>query len=418
MDQAWVDRLKKEMDAEAARTTPPEGFPQLPPIPAARYSDAAFFDLEREHVFSKSWVFAVHTGELPEPGHAVRFDRLGPPIVIVRGNDDVVRAFYNACQHRGAPVVRDASECAHRLVCKYHGWTYDLDGQLVGVPDERDFGALDRAALGLKPVRCETFGGLVFVCLDPDVAPLRACLGPLSDELAPFHTERLRVVDRHHFTLDCNWKAAIEANLEVYHLKRIHPHTVNQLLDHERTTIGLLPGGCSRMVSAKRDPANDAGLGAAGLPKIDSLTEISSATSLSYTVFPNLVTPTDVGGFPLLQFWPVDVRTTRFDVTWMVADWSTAEGDGAKGDAKGELPGYWKGFIGIFDTVLGEDTANLDWIQRSMESPGCTSVPLSYQERRLYYLHEEVDRRIGCDRVPAELHVPPMLGDWVERDFA
>ncbi len=408
MDAAWNERLKREMDFEAARTAPPQGFPDLPPLPAARYTDEAFFELEREHLWKKSWVMAAHVADLPEPGSAVRFDHLGPPIAVVRGKDDVVRAFYNACQHRGAPVVRDASECAQRLVCKYHGWTYELDGRLVGVPDERDFGTLDRERLGLVPVRCETYAGLVFVNLDPIAAPLLDSLGAFADEFAQFETEQLRLVDRHHFMLDCNWKAAIEANLEVYHLKFIHPYTVNQLLDHARTTIGLLPGGHSRMVSAKRDPNNDAGLSAAGLPRIASVSEIAAITNLSYTVFPNLVTPTDIGGFPLLQFWPVDVRTTRFDVTWLVADWD-------EGEAESDLPEHWKAFIGIFDTVLGEDTANLDWIQRSMESPGCDSVPLSYQERRIYWLHEEVDRHIGEERVPPELRVPPRLGDWAER---
>ncbi len=402
MDAAWSERLEREMELEAQRTAPPEGFPRLEPIPADRYTDEAFFELEREHVWKRSWVVAAHVDELREPGSALRFDQLGPPIVVVHGRDGVVRAFYNACRHRGAPVVRDAHECARRLVCKYHGWTYEHDGRLVGVPDAHHFGGLDRDALGLVPVRCETYAGLVFVNLDPDAGPLRDSLGVLVDELAQFETERLRVIDRHHFVLDCNWKAAIEANLEVYHLELIHPYTVSQLLDHERTTIGLLPGGHSRMASAKRDATNDAGLSAAGLPRIPSTTDIVQISNLSYTVFPNLVVPTDVGGFPLLQFWPVDVRTTRFDVTWIVADWG-----------EGDVPAHWQGFIGIFDTVLGEDTANLDWIQRSMESPGLDSVPLSYQERRLYWLHEEIDRRLGA-HVPDALRVAPLLERWVE----
>ncbi len=403
MDADWIERLKREMAFEADRSAPPDGFPALAPIAAERYTDPTFFELEREQIWNRSWIVAAHVDELRAPGTAVRFDALGPPIIVVHGRDGEVRAFYNACRHRGAPVVREASECAQRLVCKYHGWTYEHDGRLVGVPDRRDFGALDLESLALTPVRCETWAGLVFVNLDPEAPPLHGTLGVLTDELAQFETERLRVIDRHHFVLDCNWKAAIEANLEVYHLKMIHPYTVNQLLDHERTTIGLLPGGHSRMASAKRDPTNDAGLAAAGLPRIASASEIAQITNLSYTVFPNLVVPTDVGGFPLLQFWPIDVRTTRFDVTWIVADWG-----------EGETPDHWKGFIGIFDTVLGEDTANLDWIQRSMESPGCTAVPLSYQERRLYWLHEEVDRRIG-DAVPDALRVAPRLGSWVER---
>jgi phenylpropionate dioxygenase-like ring-hydroxylating dioxygenase large terminal subunit len=404
MDRDWVDRLRDEMTTVADRSAPPAGFPRLPDIPAGRYTDDDFFALEKERIWSKSWVLAAHEDELVGPGQYASFDRLGPPLLLIRGRDERVRAFYNTCQHRGAPLVRDAGGCVQRLVCKYHGWTYELDGELVGVPDAHDFVDLDRSTRGLVEVRCERFGGWWFVSLGCDGPSLLEFLGPVAREMTQFSPERLRLIDRHSMTIDCNWKVAIDAFLEVYHLRHIHPHSVNNLLDHSRTAIGLLPEGHSRMVSGKRDPAGDMGLADAGIEPIPTLTEIPQIANLSYFVFPNLITPTDVAGFPFLQFWPLDRKTTRFDVSWFVADWG-----------EGEVPGYWTEFIKIFDAVLKEDTENVPWIQRSMESPACEGIPLNYQERRIYHFHEQIDRSIGVADVPESLRVPQLMDAWTER---
>ena len=121
-----ADRIKQTLDGidyELTRNGPPDGFPSLPPIPAKRYTDKAFFDLEMEHLWKKSWVFAGHTDELPEPGSYVLWQQLGSPILIIRGKDDKIRAFYNTCRHRGAPIVKDEKGRKNLFVCAYHGWS-------------------------------------------------------------------------------------------------------------------------------------------------------------------------------------------------------------------------------------------------------------------------------------------------------
>ena len=130
---------------ERARSGYPEGFPVLPPVPAGRYCDAAFAALELDHVMGRSWLFAAHVDQLPEPGDYVLLRHLPAPVLLVRGPDGSVRGFLNSCQHRGGPVVPDdAGNTGRRLVCGYHAWNYDLDGQLVGVPGSQDF-AIDTA---------------------------------------------------------------------------------------------------------------------------------------------------------------------------------------------------------------------------------------------------------------------------------
>ena len=121
-------------------------------------------------------------------------------------------------------------------------------------------------------------------------------------------------------------------------------------------------------------------------------------------VFPNLVVPLDVTGFPFLIFFPVDIRTTRFEVLWQGPDWGQPEPDDP-----------WKAMLHVFDIVLDEDTQNLKWIQQSLESDGARGIPLNYQERRIYHLHEEIDRVIGSQKIPADLRVEPRLDAWIER---
>ena len=109
MDPSLVERLRGEMRYEFARTAPPPGFPPFPDIPVGRYTSDEFYDLERKHLWPNAWVLAGRTDDLPNPGDFLAFDRLNEPVILVRGRDSVVRAFYNTCQHRGAPVVREAS---------------------------------------------------------------------------------------------------------------------------------------------------------------------------------------------------------------------------------------------------------------------------------------------------------------------
>ena len=136
---------------------------------------------------------------------------------------------------------------------------------------------------------------------------------------------------------------------------------------------------------------------------VPSVGEIGRLTNLAYSVFPNLITPLEPAGFPILLFWPRDLRTTTMEVLWFGGDWG-----------EGEPPETWPFFIRAFASMLAEDTQFLPSIQRSMESPAFRGVPLSYQERRIYHLHEEIDRVIGVERVPEALRVEPLMAPYLE----
>ena len=399
-----IEKLYRLMEFEAARTSPPVGFPALPDIPAGRYTDPAFFELEQTHIWQKSWLFAAHIDELPLPGSYRRWDNAGQPVVIVHGDDGVIRAFYNTCRHRVAPVVTEESGRRARLTCKYHGWTYTHQGDLVSVRDPEDFSDLDMSCRGLISIRCEMFGNLIFLNFDKNAPSLLEWLGPIADEWTEFQFDKCRLAARHSFVLDCNWKIAMEANTEVYHVKSIHPTTVAPVLDDRRNVNTLYPNGHGRMVAPRPAGKNSAMSLPASPNEIDTVGEIARTCTQSYGIFPNWVSPLNHLVLPPLLFWPLGIDKCLFETWTMAPDW----GDNPAPDIWTENQGEQ------LVKVLQEDTEFGKQIQRSVESWGFTGVPLSYQEARIYHWNQAADKMIGVNNIPEALSVEQVIGDeWI-----
>jgi len=210
--------IRRLMGYESGRLEPPPGFPPLPVLPGDRYSNPGFYQLEQQYILRRSWLLAGHLDEVREPGAFRLWHLAGVPVVIVHTESGDIRAFYNICRHRGAPVVMDESGRRSRFTCRYHGWSYALDRRLVAIRDAADFAAFDFDCHGLDPIRCERFGRLIFVNFDSGAPSLLDWLGPIAGEWEPFQFDRCRLAARHSFELRCNWKIAMETNLEVYHV--------------------------------------------------------------------------------------------------------------------------------------------------------------------------------------------------------
>jgi nitrite reductase/ring-hydroxylating ferredoxin subunit len=404
MDTEQVANIRSRIAYETARTEPPSGYPKLPDLPLGRYTSPAFFDLESKQVFKRSWLYAGHVTEWATSGAYRVLDNPFAPVLVVRGTDDVLRGFMNACRHRGAPVVRDIEGVSRLLVCQYHSWAYDLAGELVRVPDERDFVGLCKEERALTNVRCETWGGFVFINLDHDAAPLLEWLAPLADRLPEIAHAPLRVVDKKSHTVRCNWKIMAEGFLEVYHAKTIHANTVAEVLDPRGAVMQLFPNGHTGMTTPYSEKVLASGRDTvAGLPRIDGVDSLYWTTNPAYGIFPNLITPLEAAGFPFLLFWPLSVDCTRLDVVWFGVDW---------GDQ--ERPASWDKRLTSFDVVMDEDLKNLEPIQRSVESAAHSGIPLNYQERRIWHMHATIDEMIGPDRIDPELRVPNLLAEYIE----
>jgi phenylpropionate dioxygenase-like ring-hydroxylating dioxygenase large terminal subunit len=406
MSPEYIRELRQIMEYEASRTAPPVGFPDLPDIPAGRYVDQRFYDLEMEHIWRKSWLLASHIDEIPEPGCYRLWDKAGQPVVIVHAESGSINAFYNTCSHRGAPVVTEEFGQGRRLTCAYHGWSYNHEGELKGLRDPEDFRNLDMSCRGLKKVRCERFGNLIFVNFDAEAPTLLEWLGPIADEWEEFQFDKCRLSARHSFVLDCNWKIAMEANTEVYHVRSIHPTTVSPILDDRRNVNTLYPRGHGRMIAPT--PAGKSSLDAVDvspeIPQIETVGEIGRTCTQSYGIFPNYVSPLSQFAIPPLLFWPKNINQSVFEVWTMVPDWGDGEG-----------PDMWTVNHGEeLCQVLLEDTQFGLKIQKSMESNGFEGVPLSYQEARIYHWNEAADRMIGIENIPPELRVQQVIGqEWI-----
>lgn len=402
MDAVLEQRIRDRIAVEKTRTEPPPDAVPVPLVPTGRYVDPEFFALEREHLFGRTWLFAGHESEWPDPGSYRQFTRSGAPIVIVRGEDGVLRAFYNACRHRGAPVTRDECGTARRLTCQYHSWSYGTDGVLKAVPDARSFAGLDTGELGLVPVRCETWEGWVFVAESPDGPSLAEFLGPVCDQMVDIDGPSMRLVGTQVHHLACNWKLMVDAFLEVYHVRTVHPDNAALLYDDQATTVAMLPNGHSRLTVDKRDELRDLPMVS---PEYDnpSVPLLWRQTSTSFGIFPNLVVPMDTGAFTFLCMWPVDVDTTELELRWYAPAW---EGD--------EVPDDHRFRMELFETVMAQDTANMAPIQASVSSRGARPFQLGWHERLIHHFQRAVDLAIGPDRLPPGTAVSDALDGFVE----
>lgn len=396
-----IKQLRQLMGYEVARDKPPDGFPTLPPLPSGRYTDQDYYALERDFLFKKTWLLAAHLDEIPEPGCFLRWDVAGAPVVLVRANDGAIHALINRCSHRGAPVAMDERGRRKRLTCPYHGWSYSHDGELLAVREPQDFPALDTNALSLQRLRCERLGKLIFVNFDPQAVSLRESLGALVEEWAEFDLDNCRLSRRDRFSVHCNWKIAMEANLEVYHVPSIHGRTIAPVLDSRRNVNTLYPGGHSRMVApipeGHAQPAWKS-----KWPEIATAGDIARTCTQSYGVFPNLVMPLNQFVIPPIQFWPNGLDQCIVETWTMAPDWGSITTNG---------PDMWTEDNGARPSlVLREDIEMSEAIQAALEPASNRDIPLSYQEARIYYSHQSADAAIGSHKVPAELRVQPVIG--------
>lgn len=194
-------------------------------IPKERYFDRDFYGLEAELLWPRVWQMACRLEEIPRPGDFAEYEILDQSVVVVRTEELGVRAFHNACRHRGVRLAQGRGSRPGGFVCPFHGWSYGLGGENVGVTQSRAFSDhnLDPCDLDLTPVRCEAWGGCAWINLDDAAPPLRACLEPMATVLDALKVESLRAEWWYACRLPVNWKLAEEAFVEQYHVLEAHP---------------------------------------------------------------------------------------------------------------------------------------------------------------------------------------------------
>ncbi len=234
---------------------------QASTIPSPWYFDTGLAELENAAVFGKTWQVAGRADQVRKPGQFLTADIAGEPIVVVRGEDGQLRAFYNVCRHHAAAVVTEPQGCANQFRCPYHGWTYGIDGALKGMLEFDGVCDFDRSTNGLVAVRADIWENFVFVNIDPDAGSLREFLGAVPPIVTPLElTSKLKFFDRRIYTLQCNWKVYVDNYLDGgYHVPHAHKG-LSSVIEYTKYTIENFERSCLQSSPLSSDADSEVGV--------------------------------------------------------------------------------------------------------------------------------------------------------------
>jgi choline monooxygenase len=245
------------------------------------YLDDGWLGRELDRLFHRSWALVADAAELAAVGDRLAVTVGRAPIVVVR-TEDGLRAFHNICRHRGMVVVDEGEPCAETLRCPYHGWEWDLGGQLVRVPQRKtQFPDLDPDSLGLHLASVAEWEGMVFVHPEHPVAPFADALAGLDAHLGSFRPGRLPQVARVRIEAELNWKLFVENHIDVYHLWYLHDRS---LADFDHTRFHHEPAGRNWV---SYEPMRDGIAEGDGLVPIRHLAERDRRGIQAHMLFPN-----------------------------------------------------------------------------------------------------------------------------------
>ncbi len=317
-------------------------------IPARLYNDPVYFELERERVFAHSWQLAGRREQLAEPGAFITAQIGNDSVVVVR-DGDVLRGFHNVCLHRAGPV---AHGCGRRqtLQCKYHGWTYTLDGQLLRAPEMEGVERFTPEDMRLRPVGVAVWGPLVFVNLDGAAPALADVLEDIPQRVAPFGCESMRFVMRKEYELACNWKVYVDNYLEGYHIPVVHP-SLHKEIDYDAYRVE--PRRYSSIQHAPLRPVP----GPASDRKYDP-SKGAVAEAVYGWLFPNIMLNVYLDLMQTNVVLPV-----AHDRTVVVFEWFASN---PPADPATDLE--WARLVAFSDEIQGEDVEICETVQRNLRS--------------------------------------------------
>jgi choline monooxygenase len=360
-----------------ARYNPGAPLAEASTIPAPWYVDARIAELEAQTVFSKTWQMMGRADQVEKPGQFVTATVAGEPIVAVRGNDGILRGFYNVCRHHAAAVVTERCGQASILHCPYHGWNYGLDGALKGMPEFDGVQGFERQQNGLVPVKADVWEKFVFVNLDPQAAALREFLGGLAARVAPLGVSKLHHFDSRTYDIHCNWKVFIDNYLDGgYHVPHLHKG-LSSVLDYKQYTIENEDRCCqqsSPMVSSQADAATGA--------------TRKGDRAWYFWQYPNLMINCYEGYMDTNLVLPIDVDHCRVIFDFYFADASEA------------ARAYNQQSVEVGARVQDEDLDICEAVQRGLKSRAYGAGRLSVRREageHLFHRLLAADLKAGCE---------------------
>ncbi|HTC87928.1 MAG TPA: SRPBCC family protein [Bryobacteraceae bacterium] len=328
-------------------------------LPSRFYIDPAILTLEKERIFRRTWQLVGTLGQccgevdgakrtIADPGAFFTVDVVGEPVVVVRDNAGTLRAFSNVCRHRAGPIAQ-GSGCRNVFNCGYHGWTYTLDGRLIGTPEVDGIEFFDRSTMGMVPLRCETWEQFIFINFDLQAPPLSAFLENIPQQVAGFNFNGLELAERRDYYVNCNWKVYVDNYLEGYHIPIVHPGLMKEI-DYPRYRTEVFRYASQQLGPVKEVKPGDTGerLYAPGP---------GSKEALYFWIFPNL----------MVNIYPDNVSTNLIvplghDRTLTIFEWYSHDVHSEK------VRERVRKAIGFSETVQQEDIHICEAVQRGLQS--------------------------------------------------
>jgi len=386
-------------------------------VPKERYFDPDFYAMEADVLWPRVWQMACRLEEIAGPHDFVEYEFLDQSVIVLRDDDMQVRAFQNACRHRGVKVIEGGGTCANGFVCPFHGWCYGVDGANTGIPRRKGFAEhnVQPGDVDLVAVRCETWGGCAWINLDDDAPPVRQCMEPAATILDTWRVEELRVEKWYAARLPVNWKLAIEAFVESYHVVVTHPEMnipgmrysmrpdapfdPQAFIEAEIDYLRVLSDGMDGMVHANdvrvaeslrglelpADPAlaipawnralNDAvmqwhGSRGAAVPDLNAL-DAQGFNETFYHCFPHYFVLPMYSSASSYRFRPLGPEETLMEI-WSLG--RAAEGDVSASPAS---PDVWEANDARWPPIPKQDFSNLPRQQKGLHAKGFEYMRLS-----------------------------------------
>lgn len=419
----------------------------------ARYYTREFMQQEWQHLWPRVWLLAAVTVDIREPGDFTLFEHGHEEFLIVRQHDGSIKAFYNACPHRGNRVCQVDRGTADSFTCAFHSWQFSCDGTLQKIVDEETFNpALVAHRPGLTEVRCETLAGLVFVNMDGQAPPLHEWMGLPEGYLEAYGMDTMNLVRHTRSEWQSNWKTGVDTFYESYHLPHIHPQTQGSI--EEFSQIDLYKNGFGRMImwfgikshrhEVPHERAHDEGVRIflrdagvdpdtypgtvadtrrdiqlakreraqrLGLDAWDRLTDGQLSDGWITGLFPNVQMGMHAEGVFIMRFVPHPTDPERFfydnillyrhvDLpnynvpTWM----AMPEGVDLTGEMRPDIERWPAGVEPAIGPVLLQDFDLVPHVQRGLKSRGFKGPLWGEQEQRVRHFHREVDRYVNGDK--------------------
>ena len=344
-------------------------------LPAWTYTSNEFFELEKNSLFLCNWQLICHTSNIPNIGDYFTLNIFHERILVIKGNDNVIRAFHNVCSHRATKLLdKNSGNCKKRISCPYHAWGYDLQGNLIKVPHQDEFKELDKSKHGLKPIEMEIFQGFIFVRLISTDAPSVANqFSPYLEEIKPYRFEELeplgRVTMRHRLV---NWKQIADNYVDAFHIPVAHAGLSALVGKSYGLEVSPNDGLIHKMWGdgrkiRKNNLSNK--LYDKFIPKIEHLDEDKQRLWLYYRMWPNLAFDVYPEQMDFMQFIPLNSTTTMIrEIPYALPD--------PRREMKIARYLNWR----INRQVNKEDTKLINLVQEGMSTSGFVTGPLAESE--------------------------------------